>query len=348
MPKHPYYPGTHSCTDDSIAHKIITFISLSRYVRNKTFIKPSFQGSLDESKVNSMIHCYLKNPSNFQYKNRIIVGDLNGKLYIIDGQHRVEMIIELCNKNQEYTRKKVEVVYYPLKNMEEALQLFKEINIDSHKNQFFITTDLFGQMTISGFRDKLKDNYKGIFNNKFKETSRIKCIEEFSNELFKCGFFEHKTIEEAFDELIKLNDVYYNKSYKIYDDDILEQFLYKNEMKSILDYGVCFVTKKNNFIEYVKDQTTKPIHTWKKGKKRITKGLKSKVWYKEFVHTNTGTCPIVHCNNEIIKTAFEAGHVISEINNGPTELSNLRPICKDCNRQMGSQNWNDFDTCKNY
>ena len=35
-------------------------------------------------------------------------------------------------------------------------------------------------------------------------------------------------------------------------------------------------------MEYIKDQTTKPRHTWKKGKKRIKKGLKCKVWYKEF------------------------------------------------------------------
>lgn len=343
-----FYKGTHSYTDDNIEHKTITFRSLSRYIKNKTFIKPSFQGALDERRVESMINCYLKNPANFQFKNKIIVADVNHKLYIIDGQHRVEMIIKLCEKSQEYTGKKVEIVYYQLKNTEEALNLFKEINIDSHKNQFFITQDLFGQMTISGFRDKLKNNFKGIFNKKFKETSRIKCIEEFSDELYKCGFLKNKSIEESYNDLMKLNEAYYNKFYKqYYDDDILEQFLYKAEHKSILDYHICFATKKNNFMEYIKDQTTKPRHTWKKGKKRIKKGLKCKVWYNEFGHTNTGTCPIVHCNNEIRKTDFEAGHVISEINNGPTEESNLRPICKDCNRQMGSQNWNDFDTCKN-
>ena len=107
----------------------------------------------------------------------------------------------------------------------------------------------------------------------------------------------------------------------------------------------CFVTKNNNFVEFVKDQTTIPRHAWKKGKKRITKGLKCKVWYNEFKHETTGKCPIIHCNNDISKINFEAGHVISEINNGPTDESNLRPICRDCNRQMGSKNWNEFDTC---
>lgn len=339
-----FYKGTHRYTDDNIEHKTITFQSLSRYVKNKTFIKPSFQGSLDESRVESMIESYLKNPANFQYKNRIIIADVNRKLYIIDGQHRVEMIIRLCKEKQEYTRKQIEIIYYPLKNTEEAMQLFNEINIDSHKNAFFITQDLFGQMTISGFRDKLKNKFECLFNRKHNEKSHRKCIEHFSNELYKCGFLRNKTPNEAYGKLMELNKQYFDKLYKSsIDNNIIDGKLYSAEIKSILDYSVCFVTKKNNFIEYIKDQTIKPVHTWKKGKKRITKGLKSQVWYKEFESKTTGKCPIQHCNNNISKTDFEAGHVISEMNNGATDITNLRPICKDCNRQMGSQNWDQFD-----
>ena len=102
-----FYKGTHRYTDDNIEHKTITFQSLSRYIKNKTFIKPSFQGSLDENRVESMVKSYLRNPANFQYKNRIIIADVNRKLYIIDGQHRAEMIIRLCENTQEYTRKNV-------------------------------------------------------------------------------------------------------------------------------------------------------------------------------------------------------------------------------------------------
>ena len=344
MPR--FYKGTHRYTDDNIEHKTITFQSLSRYVKNKTFIKPDFQGSLDESRVESMVKCYLKNPANFQYKNRIIIADVNGKLYIIDGQHRVEMIIRLCEKTQKYTRKQIEIVYYPLRNDKEAMVLFNEINIDSHKNKFFITQDLFGQMTISGFREKLKKKFKHLFNRKHNENSNIKCIEHFSNDLYKAGFLKNKTTDEAFDKLIELNDTFFNKLYKpCIENNVLDDKLYKVEIKSILDNGVCFVTKKNNFMEYIKNQTIKPRHTWKKGKKRITKSLKNKVWYNEFNYETSGKCPIAHCNNTIYKIDFEAGHIISELNNGPTELSNLRPICKYCNRQMGSKNWNEWDEC---
>ena len=69
------------------------------------------------------------------------------------------MIIKLCEKSQEYTGKKVEIVYYQLKNTEEALNLFKEINIDSHKNQFFITQDLFGHTSAGHWRGIYKKFY---------------------------------------------------------------------------------------------------------------------------------------------------------------------------------------------
>ena len=119
----------------------------------------------------------------------------------------------------------------------------------------------------------------------------------------------------------------------------------KDEQKSIINRKICFVSKKNNFIDFVKDNNIIPHHTWKRGKKRITKTLRRQVWYNEFNHQKTATCPIVHCNNTISQTQFEAGHVISEYNNGPTELSNLRPICHECNIQMGSKNWNEYDIC---
>ena len=324
----------------------MTFQALTRHVTNGTFKKPNFQGTLNDDKVNGMMECYVKTPSNFQYKNMIVIGIINGKFYIIDGQHRVEMIIELCENFTGYNRKNIIITYYPLKSINEALQLFKEINMDSHKNQFFITQNLFGQMTISNMRDKLKENLKNLFSTKQQSTSRIKCIEEFSEELFKCNFLQDKTSDEAYSELMNLNDIYFNKLYKKYmDDGLLYRFIYKDEEKSLIDNSICFITKNNNFIEYIKNKTIKPKHNWKKGKKRITKGLKKKVWYNYYGDKSTGICPIKHCKTILTNTHFEAGHIISEMNGGPTDLSNLRPICKQCNLEMGSTNWSEFDNC---
>ena len=341
-----FYPGTHLITEENIVKKKVTFQSLSRSVKNGTFQKPDCQGALLNDKVKSMVKNYLKNPSNFQYKNTIVVGVINETFYIIDGQHRVQMIIELCKNYQGYNRKTIIIAYYPLSNTQEAMHLFNEINIDSCKNQFFITQDYFGQMEITEIRRKLKDKFNHIFSRKKTINGVRKCIEEFSDELYESNFLKNKITDEAFNELIKLNNMYYDVVYKQHvDDGSLDKLIYKDEGKSIIDNGICFVTKKNNFLEYITNPNIKPLHTWRKGKKRITKTLKRQVWYKEFKYNDTGICPIIHCNTTLNQTQFEAGHVISEFNNGPTELSNLRPICKQCNVQMGSHNWNEYDIC---
>jgi hypothetical protein len=40
---------------------------------------------------------------------------------------------------------------------------------------------------------------------------------------------------------------------------------------------------------------------------------------------------------------WNCGHVISHKNKGPTDESNLRPICPHCNRKMNSRNWDEWE-----
>lgn len=46
--------------------------------------------------------------------------------------------------------------------------------------------------------------------------------------------------------------------------------------------------------------------------------------------------------NLITQHKFNCGHVISEADGGTIEVSNLRPICYDCNNDMGSRNMREF------
>ena len=340
-----FCPGKHLDTQEGITSKIVTFQRIRTLVETNIFKKPHIQGALIKEKVDSMIENFLKKPANFQYKNRIIVGIVNKEFYILDGQHRVEMICHLCKHNHLYN-KKVIVVYYPLKNEAEAQELFNEINIDSYKNQNYINKTHFSQMIINQFRKILKEHFKHIFSKKKSEKGKIKCLEEFVNELYETGFLSNKSSEEALNLLISINNHYYDVTYRSnYENNSLDKLLYKHEHKSIIDNKICFATKCNNFIDYIKNQCTiNTIHRWKTAKKRITKGIRQKLWYKYFKHSDVATCPITHCNNVIYKENFQAGHIISEYNGGQITLNNLRPICRTCNLCMGSQNWNEFDT----
>ena len=83
---------------------------------------------------------------------------------------------------------------------------------------------------------------------------------------------------------------------------------------------------------------TNKIITPKKKKQSIPKHIKKLVW-----NTYIGNDIIKHrclcCKKITIEnTFFECGHVISEKDGGSLEISNLRPICSECNRSMGSMN----------
>lgn len=54
-----------------------------------------------------------------------------------------------------------------------------------------------------------------------------------------------------------------------------------------------------------------------------------------------GQC-LVGCGNEITIPNFECGHVKSVKNGGDTTITNLRPICSQCNRSMGAMHMDDF------
>ena len=81
----------------------------------------------------------------------------------------------------------------------------------------------------------------------------------------------------------------------------------------------------------------------KQPKKKIPKALKDACW-KTYIGISIAQtdCPMKFCGNKISQMSFDVGHVIAEARGGKTEISNLRPICHDCNISMGTENMEDF------
>ena len=51
------------------------------------------------------------------------------------------------------------------------------------------------------------------------------------------------------------------------------------------------------------------------------------------------------CSTEIISISnFECGHIKSEKDGGEVNIDNLRPICGNCNKSIGTKNMDDFMT----
>ena len=322
----------------------ITFDLIFNHNKLQEIEKPNEQGSLDSDKVELMKMEYLQNPHFLRFKNRIVIGVLNGTWYIIDGQHRIEMSKELYNDHN--INDELIFCWYTCTNESEMRELFNSINHDSSKNKFYIQQTNFDQMNSNEFCKLLKKYHKNSFSKKKSTKGKIKTIEELRDELIQINYFENNNnITALYREFIEKNKEFSEIArFKIELENNPDNF-YVPEIKHIQD-NIIFSLKNTNFIQWLQDNTIDPIHRHKKGKKRISKKLRDECWIKEYGITEVAVCPISSCSITIYKNSKEwhAGHIISEYNGGLTTLCNLRPICNSCNLDMGTNNWCNYDT----
>ena len=127
------------------------------------------------------------------------------------------------------------------------------------------------------------------------------------------------------------------------DDDItkiinfkdLNKKNYNNVYDFLLDYKQIY---KENII-IINNEKNKKL---KYKKKKISATLKRLVWNK-WIGEELGKSKCLCCNvTDINQMSFNCGHIIAECKGGETILSNLKPICQNCNSSMGSMNMNDF------
>ena len=347
MPRHNYI-GTQSRDSSKINsyfETVVKFDEILNHPKMDLIHKPNYQGSLIESKVEEMVLEYLKNPLLLKIKNKIIIGCLNQNWYIIDGQHRIEMA-KILFKNHNIINT-LNFCWFECKTESEMKELFVSLNHDSFKNKFYIETEDFEQVMNLELIQKLKDHCKTYFSKKKTEQGKRKTIEEFVENLRSNTsiFKDYDNSQEVYEFLMDKNKEFYNiNRYDItYSNNI--GIFYVDEQDCIRD-KVIFSLKRNNFIEWLVDpKENPPFHYNKKSKSPISSYKKQIVWRNEYNDLNQGECPIPHCNNILrkgVKNGWECGHIISEFNRGETEPKNLRPICGECNRAMGSRNWQEW------
>jgi hypothetical protein len=94
------------------------------------------------------------------------------------------------------------------------------------------------------------------------------------------------------------------------------------------------VNKTSNTCE--KDETKK------KKKKSISATIKRLVWNTN-IGEDIGKSKCMCCKStDITQMSFNCGHIVAEANGGNIIVSNLKPICQNCNSSMGTKNMEDF------
>ena len=343
MPRHQYIGKQVDKTNNYIQTNV-TFEDIFNNPKMENISKPNYQGSLVEEKIEKMSEEYLKNPLLLKFKNHIIIGCLKNNWYIIDGQHRIEMAKSLYSNHG--VNDHLVFCWYICSAEEIMKDIFRSVNIDSLKNQYYVSDNDIKQIIKEEFTGKLKDYHKTHFANRKTETGKTKTIEEFVIELDAINFFEKFTnSQEAYNSLKEENNEFFNVNrYSIN----LEQnpTIYYAPEKKLINEKVIFTLKRNNFVEWLGDKTNDPYHNTRAIKANISTYKRKAVWRREFGENDTGVCPISFCNvilKPSVKNGFQCGHIQSEYNGGVTEVSNLRPICSGCNQSMGKTNWGNWD-----
>lgn len=156
--------------------------------------------------------------------------------------------------------------------------------------------------------DKDDNYYQKFYNNHIKEVILKRTYTTFNG-----GFIKFKSFIDINDFLEKI------KGY-----DYIDGNLFINEINILLD---------NLPEKEIKSKT---------GKKRISATIKKLVWNTN-IGEEIGKAKCVCCKStDITQMSFNCGHIIAEANGGETIVSNLKPICQNCNSSMGTKNMNDF------
>lgn len=346
-------PGINVSDHIKCQEKRATFKQVTKLLEDNKLLTPPYQTDIDEDKVEQMVNSYLLHPEYLIYKNKIVIAvvtdnsDDSIKLYVLDGQHRLEMAKKLYEEHDivDY----LNFCYFKVDSNKEAKNLFKEINRDSHKNAKYVSLDEFKESTYISLKKYLHEKYSHYFSEKKSNLNKRYSLSEFVDKLVEINYLtQFENLEDLIQDLETKNKKF-NKliDYQEYYLESADMF-YKDELSNVKD-GKIFSLLNNNFIDYLMDQETIPDHKFKNIKKNITPKTRLLVWTNYYSHNDldSSPCPFSKygCENKINrgKNGFHCGHIVSEFNGGKTIIENLRPVCFNCNSNMGTTNWPDYE-----
>jgi hypothetical protein len=118
-------------------------------------------------------------------------------------------------------------------------------------------------------------------------------------------------------------------------DKLLETI---EKCKSLEEHKEVNLYLKNKMADFNINYTAKKVIK----KKPISAAIKRLVWNAN-IGENIGKAKCLCCKvTDITQMSFNCGHIIAEANGGELIVSNLKPICQNCNSSMGTQNMNEF------
>jgi len=304
----------------------------SKQLRKLELLTPSQQTDLNATRVAEIAAAHQARPAFDLSKNHLTVavrlGDRGRKtvMYLMDGQHRRAATMDIDDFP-------FIVSFQNTPTDDDLRELFRQINIDSHKNQAFILLSREDARMADDLYDYLRRTHEGLFAD--KESGRVRSIREFVDALGEPYFSKFSTfdaLQSDFDTAIAS----FTQAVRPFFD-----YCYADE-RACCAAEFMAPLRECNLVEYLIDRTTVPWYVGKKrGARSICAALKNAVWLRYFPNEAEGKC--LCCKASTIGSRnFDCGHVISVHAGGKSVVDNLRPICGNCNSSMGKRHMDDF------
>lgn len=304
----------------------------SKQLRKLELLTPSQQTDLCLNRVKEIQSAHDNRPAFDLSKNNLTIAvrlGVRGRktvMYLMDGQHRREATLDMDDFPF--------IVTFQHTSVDDDLrELFRQINVDSHKNRTFVMLSKEDARMADDLYDYLRRTREALFKDSEK-LSRVRSIREFVDALGEPYFSKFQTFEELQEN---------------FDAKIIE---FSASVESFFDH--CYADEKQcctakflaplrecNIVDFL-IHSTNPYYTGKKrGRIAINAALQNVVWIRHFPIETEGKCTCCKAITIGMRN-FDCGHIKSVHAGGKTMADNLRPICGNCNSAMGKKDMDMF------
>lgn len=321
-----------------------------------TLLTPDIQRIVDESRVNEMVDSQVSDllkHNQITMLQTIVIGkamwELNHNYYIIDGQHRILAFKTLIELYPHIQSQEIHVLEYNLESNQDLDALFLRVSktlpvhpleqapewkIIKPYLQYLKTTysaymsksdkPHMPNISYSKLEDRLYNFKYGLklLSVSWATPDNLRTVTDIFNEYIRQQLASSKFMEKTYNIIISKNKGNGTAWFGVYRNfewlDIIVNALLENQTLSKTALYAYFYNIK------LPDDTNRI---------QITPTLKKHVWCKVNSMSLIGKCWC--CSEQLEYNNMECGHIKAHILGGKSELGNLVPLCKVCNRNMG-------------
>ena len=237
---------------DSIDRHTLKKVKISRLVKMKKdgeLIIPEFQRDLILSKVRSIENYYMLNQNIFNYiSNPIQIANYENKLFLIDGQHRLEALLNLTSR-MSIDDHELFVNIFLCDNIQSMKELYCNINLDRLQINEFNESNIQSEIIKDRYL-RFKKLLKEKFNQTFYNDPNIYSLDNFIKQLRDINYLErYNDLNEAYQNIKDLND----KCSTYYTNAMMNKLKLTGKQKKLINNKIILSIINSNFINVLDD-----------------------------------------------------------------------------------------------